>query len=662
MCRYVTGLFLWMTAGGVALGSTYTVTTTADSGAGSLRSAINSVNKHKGPDEIRFGGAVAGKVIRPLTRLPGISDAYTTIVGDMDEIVGPDVTLDGVFLSDLFADYGLRLSADHCTVSRMCIVRFPLCGIQLRNASHCSVVGCLLGVNRSGVRDRRNGIHYANMHWGDVMLEGADDNVIGGPSFFDRNVMGAGDTAQLWTGGVTIRDGDRNLVINNCIGVTTDGNRALGKGHIGVFINPQNGATADGNWIGGPASWNGGNLIGGARTGISLNHNTTNTWIEGNRFGLGADGETVIPIGDHCIAIDSGGTGTHIGGAGRGTANVFAGGAQNGVYLSSAAGTNIRIQGNYFGLNADGTAFRPLATGIRTEAPEGTRLTIGGATKAAGNTFTPSGVAGGVGVRVYGTSNPTIRSNTFGARPNGGAATSMLAAIHVKGSSPRITNNTIANGLLAGVQIESVGSRTSNPGLFGNLFRDCSKAVYVLDSRCRLGNLSNASRNDDGGNVFKPGNDWHIYNSSPNLIKAEGNSFGTTSRALINAKVYDRLDDPSNGRVDYDPLVDGIHPSEVGGPLQVTGLSAATTAAGAQITFALTSAAVIDARVLNIAGRPVATVCTARNCAAGTNTLLWNARSDRGLPVPTGTYLIEVGARAEGGTLVRALAQTRIGR
>jgi len=644
---------------GVSGASTYTVTTELDSGVGSLRWAIDSANKHKGPDEIRFGDAMTGEVIRPLTPLPPITDRYTTIVGDNDGIVGPDVTLDGVPLSDLFADYGLRLSADHCTVSGMCIVRFPLCGIQLRNASHCGIVGCLLGLNRAGVRDGPGGVHYANMHWGDVMLEGADDNWIGGPSFFDRNVMGAGDSARLWIGGVTIRDGDRNLILNNCIGVTKDGNGALGKGHIGVFINPENDATADGNWIGGAASWNGGNLIGGARTGISLNHNATNTWIEGNRFGLGADGDTVIPIGDHCIAVDSGGTGTHIGGAGLGTTNVFAGDAENGVYLSSDAGTNVTIQGNYFGSNAAGTALRALGTGVRTYAGEGTRLRIGGTTASVGNVFAPNGSAGGVGVRVYGSGAATISHNTFGRLPNGSAATSLLAAIHVQGSSPTITNNAIANGLLAGVQTDW---DTSNPGLFGNVFSGCARAVYVHEGRCRLGDLGNARTGDDGGNVFKDSNTWHIYNSTPNRIKAEGNSLGSTSRAQINAKIYDRLDDPSNGRVDYDPLVGGIHPNEVSGLLQVTGLSAARTGTGAQITFVLSAAAEVSASILNIAGRPVRHLVANRSADAGLNSLIWDARGDNGLKVPAGTYLVRITSNSPTGASQRALAPLRLSR
>jgi hypothetical protein len=91
----------------------------------------------------------------------------------------------------------------------------------------------------------------------------------------------------------------------------------------------------------------------------------------------------------------------------------------------------------------------------------------------------------------------------------------------------------------------------------------------------------------------------------------------------------------------------------------LTSLAALPTAAGTQIIFTLSSPAQVQARVLNIAGRPVRTLCWAKECAAGTNMLPWNAQSDSGLPVPNGSYLVEVLVRAPDGTQARALTQVR---
>ena len=95
---------------------------------------------------------------------------------------------------------------------------------------------------------------------------------------------------------------------------------------------------------------------------------------------------------------------------------------------------------------------------------------------------------------------------------------------------------------------------------------------------------------------------------------------------------------------------------------QVTAMSVMSTPAGAQVVFSLSTAAGVHARVLNLAGRPVKTLCTGRDCEAGANTLVWNATSDQGLRAPDGTYLVEVVARDEEGHETRGLAQVRIQR
>ncbi len=102
--------------------------------------------------------------------------------------------------------------------------------------------------------------------------------------------------------------------------------------------------------------------------------------------------------------------------------------------------------------------------------------------------------------------------------------------------------------------------------------------------------------------------------------------------------------------------------SDGAGSAVVSTLAAVPTNAGAQITFSLSSAAQVQARILNIAGRPVKTLCRANDCEAGANRLSWNAQSDQGLPVPNGTYLVEVMARAGDATSSRAVVPLRLHR
>ena len=94
----------------------------------------------------------------------------------------------------------------------------------------------------------------------------------------------------------------------------------------------------------------------------------------------------------------------------------------------------------------------------------------------------------------------------------------------------------------------------------------------------------------------------------------------------------------------------------------LTSLAAVPSRARVQIAFSLSAPIAVDARILNVAGRPVRTLCRAADCDAGANTLVWNAQSDRGLPVPNGTYLIEVVAKSADGAQARGLRQVRISR
>ena len=62
----------------VASADTYTVTSNADSGPGTLRQAILDANAHPGADTIEFDIAGSGvHTISPASALPAITDAVT---------------------------------------------------------------------------------------------------------------------------------------------------------------------------------------------------------------------------------------------------------------------------------------------------------------------------------------------------------------------------------------------------------------------------------------------------------------------------------------------------------------------------------------------------------------------------------------------------------
>lgn len=67
---------------------------------------------------------------------------------------------------------------------------------------------------------------------------------------------------------------------------------------------------------------------------------------------------------------------------------------------------------------------------------------------------------------------------------------------------------------------------------------------------------------------------------------------------------------------------------------------------GLEIVYSLSSDAMVDVEVRNIAGRVVRRVVQNRAAASGQSTLTWNGLSDAGTAVPAGTYIIQVTARS----------------
>jgi len=97
--------------------------------------------------------------------------------------------------------------------------------------------------------------------------------------------------------------------------------------------------------------------------------------------------------------------------------------------------------------------------------------------------------------------------------------------------------------------------------------------------------------------------------------------------------------------------------------LAIVGLAATPARDGRiDLRVSLSAGAVVDAEVLNIAGRPVATICSGRACEPGIETLTWSGRSSTGTTVPAGRYLLRLTARAIDGQQVTGLAPATVRR
>src|SRR5688572_20006198 len=131
----------------------FPVTTTADSGAGSLRQAILDANANTGNDTITFAISTGAQTISPATPLPALTDAAgATIAGSTQPgfVVGtPVITIDGGS-AGTGAD-GLTLSGGNNAVIGLIIQDFDDSQIAIDGAGSDIILGNVIQDSATGV-------------------------------------------------------------------------------------------------------------------------------------------------------------------------------------------------------------------------------------------------------------------------------------------------------------------------------------------------------------------------------------------------------------------------------------------------------------------------------------------------------------------------------
>ncbi len=234
-------------------------------------------------------------------------------------------------------------------------------GIMIRGAgtSRNVVIGNYIGVDATGELD------LANAFSGIEIREGASDNIIGGTTEEERNIIsangnnpdGCGDNcgfgfADAYGHGVLLNNASDNIIQGNWIGVTASGEGLQNKG-AGVTVDE-----FSLNTIIGGSTPEAGNIISTHANTTPFNNagillfGSIGTVIQNNNIGLGPDGSRA-QLNEHGIEMYNC-TGTVIGGVGRG--NIISGNLR-GVLIESCR--DIVMQGNLVGTTADGTAASP---------------------------------------------------------------------------------------------------------------------------------------------------------------------------------------------------------------------------------------------------------------------------------------------------------------
>ena len=445
--------------------ATFTVTTNANGGAGSLGEAIVNAANSMGTDTILFN-LPAGQLTMTL---PGFTIDHPVIFDGRSQpgyVDSPLVVLQGAE----FAQRGFRFvnGSGGSQVLGMKITDFDESGILI-DASDITVAGCDIVGNAYG-----------------ISVNGARA-VVGGSGETGKNVI-SGNTIYGITGAFT----GELIVQNSHIGVSRSGTTAMGNGGGGIFFDSSSDIT-----IGGV----GRNVISanGGVGGIWMINCFGNYRIQSSSVGLSATGAADIAFSNSSSGVYlSGGAVFNIGsdGLAGSSANVITN--NNGTEL--AVNTNATsefalpgsasIKGNYIGTTTSGMTVVPATAatlGIRAQGPN---IVIGGAGPDANTIFSQAdGIAADPSVRIFGNEFFPVNGLLIDVEPDG-ATPNDVGELDAVQNKPEI----------AGVAIVTVGNQYAVTGtLDSKPDTDYLINIYGFDGQ-RFSNVSTSSvRTDANG-------------------------------------------------------------------------------------------------------------------------------------------------------------------
>jgi hypothetical protein len=296
----------FLTPAAPAAAATYTVTTTANSGAGSLRQAILDANANPGADTIAFAIGAAGsqQTIQPTAAQPTIIGPVTIdgwSQGGAGYTGPPLIELNGALAGSQVK--GLHITGGGSVVRRLVINGFLgsfASGIYLHSGGGNWIYGNYIGVNFAG--DAR----VANTRG--IWIDGGSSNnrigtnADGVNDVAERNVISANVEQNIWLYQPTTTG---NKIMGNTIGLNAAGTAAVGTNNqtvaaAGILVQEANYTV-----IGTDGDGQGDALEGNVISGSILNINLTGTSnlneshhnrISGNLIGTNASGTASVGI------------------------------------------------------------------------------------------------------------------------------------------------------------------------------------------------------------------------------------------------------------------------------------------------------------------------------------------------------------------------------
>ena len=351
--------------------ATFTVSNLNDSGAGSLRAAIDASNA--GPPGVAntISFTVSGTIVLA-SDLAAITNPTSITAGSSDTGTPPSIGL------DCNGNAGLTFGAgsDGSQLMGLAVGNADGNGVTLVAGDvilNNNYIG--LALDGSAAGNSGDGVFVAATSSGNQIGYNPEAAVLaadGDPATgVVSNVISANGG-----NGISLHGSADNIIVSNRIGTSVDGNSGLGNGGNGIWVTDGSndntiGGTVIGNDAGGlannPTGSKGtvagvfvtpplGNLISGnAENGVLIDANSQNNILYGNFVGTNADGDAAVGnLGDGVAIVDADFNSLH------GCTvvdepfvyyNVVSGNAGNGIHVTNS--DHVTIRANFAGVGAD---------------------------------------------------------------------------------------------------------------------------------------------------------------------------------------------------------------------------------------------------------------------------------------------------------------------
>ena len=380
------------------------VSTTADSGAGSLRQAILDVNAAQpGPQplSILFNISGAGvQTISPTTPLQALTQPTILDATTQPGYTGtPLIELNGTNAGTPAT--GLHIMAGNSTVRGLVIDSFNGDGILIDTNGGDVIQGNYVGTNPAGTQAAPN-------TGNGIQIIAVSNNTVGGAASAMGNIISGNGGEGVRIDG-TLATG--NVVRGNYIGTDVTGSKGVGNTASGVYIRRAPSNSVIGNVISGNTGFAGITICG--NTGfcgggdvplVDETSNASANVVQGNLVGTNSAATAALSNSGAGVSID-GAPNNVVGGTTAGTPNTISFNRTNDVQIFSTGANQNNIQGN----TIQGTgAFNDVGISVGIPAANGA---------VTGNTLTGNLISGHAGLGIDLTP-PGVNSNTAGGANN----------------------------------------------------------------------------------------------------------------------------------------------------------------------------------------------------------------------------------------------------